>query len=531
MALRKNQYALVNPKYYDRQHDDHHHSGDQQIDLNANRLQFDNILENRDPRLLEMLDSVWYLNTEFQLDHNGVAVSLLEYPWLNPASAPKAIADLRQALTTSTAKLPHHEKLPFIEKLTEDLTAPCIRPLATLTSAYQETRKLQRSSTHTILNDLTEALQNSTKPLRQALRNLTGQFNQPDECDWTEDLLAVEIASTLRRIADQAASALDKAAAAIAHHPDGDIAQAVFAPPVKHLDNQVQRASNPLVVHLMRNKVLPEDDIIKKVHDLCNQNIQAEFSEFLTNVQARQQLFAQELPAHPQRVQAIKDAMLEARQTYRMQLPGNRAPGSRDQHMQAAFNTVTQNYTPEQRSEAAQTVAEAVNQYPMELLIRSIRHPGAPDPYRNMEPTISELRNQMVELLCEDARGHMTETTRKLASIIVENDPGMDLAAKGRPQIEQLSENFRRWAINRHLEPDFHNPEMTETYADLNQRLTGRIIELLQAHASTLKRQPTSHDLLRDPACKRTMTRFLNPYPQQDRHKVLEHMLQHPRQD
>ena len=74
-------------------------------------------------------------------------------------------------------------------------------------------------------------------------------------------------------------------------------------------------------------------------------------------------------------------------------------------------------------------------------------------------------------------------------------------------------------------EVEFHDPELAAEYDLIEKRITERMAELLRERALTLRDQPSTRDLLRDPAHHRTMTRFLKPYSEQEHRNLLAHLL------
>ena len=245
MMLRKYQQVAVDALYQREVQVSSRGPGVVHVGINNNRILFDSILKELDPDVVEKLDSLRDSDEPtFHLNRNGQAALPDGYPWLSD-TAPKAMADIRLALQESTASLPETVKTAFLEQLAQDLTAPATRALDAIRMTY-ETHNSTYSVTDPCSLTLSEALSQDAVNQPSSMELLLQQLDTPANGDWTDALMAVETSNTLRQIHNHASHALDRAAAAIAHHTPRQIADAVFSDITTTLSESMDVIASPL---------------------------------------------------------------------------------------------------------------------------------------------------------------------------------------------------------------------------------------------------------------------------------------------
>ena len=246
MPLQKYQQVAVEEKYQHEVQVSSRGPGVVHVGINNNRILFDSILKELNPDVVEKLDSLRDSDEPtFHLNRNGQAALPDGYPWLSANTAPKALADIRLAVQESTASLPEPVKTAFLEQLAQDLTAPATRALDAIRMTY-ETHNSTYSVTDPCSLTLSEALSQDAVNQPSSMELLLQQLDTPANRDWTDALMAVETSNTLRQIHNHASHALDKAAAAIAHHTPRQIADAVFSDITTTLSESMDVIASPL---------------------------------------------------------------------------------------------------------------------------------------------------------------------------------------------------------------------------------------------------------------------------------------------
>lgn len=522
MAVHKPHHPVrVNPKYYDHPEHMKDNRGDHWRDLSLNRAQFDHILEHSNPDTLSALDRLWSHKQKDPFYSTAELGDLDQYPWLNQQTALKAAADLRASVDTATASLPHYERTAFCESIVEELIDPFTGPVLQVAESYGLTRNEDRTPAFDVL---TKALDQGLREIQRHRRSLTDLLCKPNERDWTDHLRAAEIATTLNRTREQAADTIGRTAALVAAQPAAATAAAIFIPAIR-LTNQIsRRTGNILQIYLNDNPDTHQDNIVRRVSELWSRHIQAETEHNLAATTAQQATLAQDLSEQTlltPKANLCERAMLNAFQTYQGYQPGHRPP--QHLHLQSAFNEATAAYTPEQRREAAQIVAEAINWH----FHKDINRQPVPAETKDEldDPLLTCLRRKRQELLRIEANSRLTRTTQELAQAIANTDQTANMSATGFNQArEALSHMPNRWnGYQGHVE--FQDPEMAAEYELTGQRITERIAELLRERPLILRAQPSTRDLLRDPAHNRTMSRFLKPYDDETKRNLMAHLL------
>ena len=493
-----------------------------EIDLSTNRAIFDNYLETRHPDTLTALDELWNVASKFEIDSNAVAAHPERYPWFNPDTAHQSIKYLRQAVQMSTVAIPHYAKSAFTTRLTDDLTAPYTRTLQDLLYTYQ-TAHAPYPDAELALIELKKVLKEQLKPVWKNYRDIHNKLDQPDQRDWTESLLNVQLFHNLKELACTAAVVLHEAAAAIDHHSAETIAQTVYAPLHDRIELNATKTTSPLTAYMLLHPDTPADQITRRVHDLTKRNMQAEVRSQRAEVSARQENFAQQLRHQTRLATAdIMHELLEVLQTHQT-YPANPCPSNNDwSHLAAALNTATQSCSEEQKLEAATTVANVIN-HPGTRWRQNPDQPTVPQPYANIDDTMAQLHWEAVQVLRSDALDQHREQTNLLAGAIASGN--QELASQCTQKAKLIRRQADTCGANRHIPFDFSDPENKRQYESLNLQVTARIIELLDKLADQLKHGPTFRNLLKDPAYNRTLERFLKQYLEEDRYVVLEQML------
>ena len=505
-----------------------------QIDLSTNRAIFDNYLETWHRDTLRALDELWDQASKFEIDSNGVAAHPEQYPWLNPETAHQSIKYLRQAIEMSTVTMPHYARFAFTTRLTDDLTAPYTRTLLDLQNTYRRAHAPDPEA-QLALSELKQVLTDQLKPVWKTHRDIQNKLDQPDEHDWTESLLNVQIFQNLNQLASTAASVLQAAADAIDYYSTDTIAQAVYAPLHDRIQRNAKNATSPLLAYVLLHQNTsadtpsdtPADQITRRVHDLTNRNIQAEGRSQRAEVSNRQENFAQQLLYQTRlAIAEIKHELLEVFQFHQAH-PRNHNPSNNHwSHLAAALNTATQYCTEEQKLEAATAVASAINHHLDTKPQQNLDQPPAPQPYANLDDTITQLHSEAVRVLRSDALEQHHEQTNLLAQAIASDN--QELATQCTQKAKLLRHQADTCAANRHTPFDFSDPVKRRRYDELNLQVTARFIELLEKLAAQLKYRPTFRELLKDPAYNRTMDRFFKRYPEEDHYVIFEHMLSNP---
>ena len=427
MAVNKPYHAVrVNPKFYEHPEDMKDNRGDHWRDLSINRAQFDHILERTNPETLCALDALWGQEQEDPFHPNAEISDMGHYPWMNLRTAVSTAAGLRTAVDTATAKLPHHERAAFCESIVEELTNPFTKPVLQLSSSYGLTRKEDRNPA---FNVLIQALQKGLREIQRHRRALTDLLAKPDERDWTEQLRAADIAATLNRTHQQATDTLGRAAALIAAEPAAVAADAIFTPAIRRNNQMSKRTGNILEIYLNENPQTHQDHIVRQVSELCSRSMQAETERNLTAMATQRENLAQELDQQTRlapKANLCERAMLDAFQAYQGYQPGRRTP--QHLHLQDAFNEATEGYTPEQRSDAAHIVAQAIN-WRLHKETNSQTLPAGLE-----DQVINSLRRKKQELLRIEANSRLSRATHQMATAIASTDPNADMSATGYDQ-------------------------------------------------------------------------------------------------
>ena len=514
MAVNKPYHPVnVNPRFYDHPEGMKTNRGDHIRDLSFNRAIFDHVLETRNPHALTSLDALWGLKPGpepiLELDDKE------RYPWLNRPTAVKTAADIRAAITAATANLPHYEQTPFVETIIDELIGPFSRPLQEITYAYTIARENDRTDAVIALVD---ALDEGRRNIRRGKRALTELFNRHDQRDWTEDLVAADIADALKHTVDNVPIALASAAVTVTRHTAQEAAEVIFNPPLRSLAYRTEATATALDLYFRENDTT-EDNIVKTVRDLSVKGVLESMALAVASIEEEKRKLATTLTEdtnQASRAKTTEQAILAAFRLYQEHNINNRELNSK--HQERAFNAATAGYTPKQRKEAARILAEAVNWQAHRavdnwrtLKLVTNRDTSLP---RQQDSIIKEYRERQYEILCTEQSAKVEQATKELANALEMSET---TTIDKRQPLKSLPPLWQDLPVT----PDSQDHGLANEYETLTSRITERLTIVLLEHAAKLRGHPSVRELLRDPAYHQAMTRFLKPYDEQTRRNLL----------
>ena len=536
MPLHKYQQVAVDVKYQHEVQVSSRGPGVVYVSINNNRILFDSILQELNPNVVEKLASLWdSAEPTFHLNRNGQAALPDGYPWLSANTAPKALADIRLALQESTPSLPEPVKTAFLEKLAQDLTAPATRALNTIRNTY-ETHNSLYSITDPCSLTLSEALSQNAVNQPPSIEHLVQQLNTPANRDWTDSLMAVRTSNTLRQIYNHASHALDRAAAAIAHHPPRQIADAVFSDITTTLSESMDVIASPLASLRQKGLIAPGSPT-DHVERLWHEAITNEAAQIQLQVAHDADTLTADLEAKPSQdaaLPAIKEAIVLAHNAaLRFRSGTNNGP---DKHLQPAFNQYALHLSPTARTQAATELAGTMMSANHTRLNDMTDGLTSASPYRKSHPAVSELHAELTANLKENTRQAALSFARQLASDIYAGAASATVLRQHRANVITIAQQFKDAMINRHNDPQLFDDSLQQKHQDINHRLTLRIVQLFQEyitqqpseHSASQDTSPTFRDLLSLWRHHPILEPFFRDYPQTDQLALISHMLDHP---
>ena len=534
--LRKYQQAAVDALYQREVQVSSRGVGVVHVGINNNRILFDSILQELDPDVVEKLDSLRDSNEPtFHLNRNGQAALPDGYPWLSANTAPKALADIRLALQESTASLPEPVKTAFLEKLAQDLTAPATRALDAIRKTY-ETHNSIYSITDPCSLTLSEALSQDAVNQPSSMELLLQQPDTPANGDWTDSLMAVEASNTLRQIHNHASHALDRAAAAIAHHPPRQIADAVFSDITTTLSESMDVIASPLG-GLKQNGLIAPGSHTDHVAKLWHEAITNEAAQIQLQVAHDADTLTADLEAKPSQEAALpasKEAIVLAHNAaLRFRSATNN--GS-DKHLQPAFNQYALHLSPTARTHAATELAGILMSANHTRLNDMTDGLTSASPYGKSHPAVSELHAELTANLKENARQAALSFARQLAGDIYAGGATAPVLRQHRVNVINVAQQFKDAMTDRHNDPQFFDDSFQQNHQDVNRRITLRIVQLFREyitqqhfeHTASQVSAPAFTDLPSLWRHRPILEPFFRDYPRTDQLALIYHMLHHP---
>lgn len=521
MPLRKYQKVTIDSKH---RHEVQVHSqqeGYVRVDVDSNRLLFDALLEELNPEVLEKLDSLWYTGQlDFHLNHNGQAAFPDNYPWLNAATAQRAVSDIRQALQESIGPLPYPVRIAFLEQLAQDLTAPATRALHMIADEYRIATALDGAQDSCRVA-LADALNHENIEPTSDLEQLAQQFNTPENYDWTDPLLVTQTAQTLRQIYEHASKSLGQAAASIVSYPPQHVANTVFANVTEELSHRLENIQTPFSI-LEQDGELLKGSHTDQVAKLWSQSIRSETMEDLAKATESANQLAANLTDHPDPLKLIKQAMVQAQN---MSISLHHKDESK--HLQAAFGQYAQQLSSENSNQAAREIADVLMSDRVTHLTNQMNNLTSISSYRKAHPSVSALHHEMIDNLKANAGKAVKTLADYIYVHLQEGSYNAATLQQYQGELHNVTEEFRRTMLDRHTQPVFHDCQLKTKHQELNERLTSEIIRLLQEHIGEQhhERAPTFSELLSDQRHHETLEELFRPYPKGDRFAVIRYMM------
>ena len=535
MMLRKYQQVAVDALYQREVQVSSRGPGVVHVGINNNRILFDSILKELDPDVVEKLDSLRDSDEPtFHLNRNGQAALPDGYPWLSD-TAPKAMADIRLAVQESTASLPETVKTAFLEQLAQDLTAPATRALDAIRMTY-ETHNSTYSVTDPCSLTLSEALSQDVVNQPSSMELLLQQLDTPANGDWTDALMAVETSNTLRQIHNHASHALDRAAAAIAHHTPRQIADAVFSDITTTLSESMDVIASPLA-GLKQKGLIALGSHTDHVEKLWHNAITNEAAGIRLQAAHDADTLTADLEAQPSQdaaLPAIKEAIVLAHNAA-LRFRSGINNGS-DKHLQPAFNQYALHLSPTARTHAATELAGILMSANHTRLNDMTDGLTSASPYGKSHPAVSELHAELTANLKENARQAALSFARQLASDIYVGGASASVLRQHRANVITVAQQFKDAMTDRHNDPQFFDDSFQQNHQDVNRRITLRIVQLFREY---IAQQPSEHSASQDTSPTFTdlpslwrhrpiLEPFFRDYPRTDQLALISHMLDHP---